>query len=437
MIEVQGVTICFLWINGVNSLKKTTQNGRPMEKMIPSLRKDIDIIPTMYQGEKVFLVKDFLGLIPQPLLLRGEALQVIGLIDGRRGIRDIQLELMRLHGGVFIGSEDVEKMISQLNKAFLLDSPDYRQEKNKIIQDYTRHQIREASLAGKAYPEEPDQLGFYIQSILDMSEKRPDVLEEKQVSALVAPHIDLEVGKKIYANAYHVLKDLSPEKILLLGTGHNLSNAYFSLTTKDFITPLGRVNTDKDWIERLKETSPSGLIAPHDIDHKNEHSLEFQILFLQHMFGNDFKLLPVLCGSFHQVLHHFSEPREIPGISDFISGLRHFLGAKDDPSLIVAGVDFSHIGPKFGHREPATSLLLEAKKHDRSLIDALCQGDRITFWSLVQKQNNTYNVCGFSTLALLLELLSDKTGCVLGYDFWMEEATQSAVSYAALAFPRE
>jgi AmmeMemoRadiSam system protein B len=270
-----------------------------------------------------------------------------------------------------------------------------------------------------------------------MDEKRPDVLERKQAFALVAPHIDLEVGKKIYANAYKGLEGFSPKKILLLGTGHNLSESYFSLTKKDFITPLGRAHTDRDWIKRLKKTCPPGLIAPHDIDHKNEHSLEFQILFLQHMFGCDFKLFPVLCGSLHPVLQRFSSLGEIPGMSDFISGLRLFLGDENGPALIVAGVDFSHIGPKFGHRETATSLLLEAKEHDRSLLDAICQGNRIAFWSEVQKQNNKYNVCGFSTLALLLELVSDKTGYVLGYDFWMEEATQSAVSYAALVFPRE
>jgi AmmeMemoRadiSam system protein B len=405
-----------------------------MEEMIPRLRKDIDIIPTSYQGEKVFLVKDLLGLIPQPILLRGEALQLMGLIDGRRNIRDIQLELMRQCGGIIVRTEDVKEMISQLDKAFLLDSQDYRQKKSEIVQDYSRLSVREASLAGKAYPEEPDQLNAYIRSILDLSEKRPDVLDGKRVSGLVAPHIDLEVGKSIYAEAYHVLEGLSPKKILLLGTGHNLSESYFSLTTKDFVTPLGRVNSDREWVEKQKEVCPPGFIAAHDIDHKNEHSLEFQILFLQHMFGNDFRLLPVLCGSFHQALKRFSGMGEIPGMTDFISELRPFLGDGDGPALAVAGVDFSHIGPKFGHPESATSLLLEAKQHDQSLLDALCQGDGASFWNLVQKQNNRYNVCGFSALALFLELFSSKTGHVLGYDFWMEEATQSAVSYAALAF---
>ena len=404
--------------------------------MVPRLRTDIDIIPTSYQGEKVFLVKDLLGLIPQPVLLRGAALQIIGLIDGTWNIQDIQMELIRLHGGVFVRSEDVEDMVSQLDKAFLIDSQNYRQEKKKIIKEYLQSPVREACLAGRSYPDEPDALASYIQSILDSEKGQLGDLENKKISAVVAPHIDLDIGKKVYAKAYQVVKGLSPEKILLLGTGHHLAESYISLTTKDFVTPLGRVKTDRVGVESLRETCPPEIIAPHDIDHKNEHSLEFQILFLQHMFGDSFRVMPVLCGSFHKVLHRYSKPGEIPGMSDFISGLRLFLG-EEDSALIVAGVDLSHIGPKFGHRETATSLLVEAKEHDQSLLDAICRGDGTAFWTEAQKENNKYNVCGFSALALLLELLSGRGGSVLGYDFWMEEATQSAVSYAALAFPIE
>jgi AmmeMemoRadiSam system protein B len=408
-----------------------------MEKTVPRLRTDIDIFPTSYQGEKVFIVKDSLGLIPQPVILRGAALQVIRLIDGMRNIRDIQAELMSLQGGIFVSSEVVEDMISQLDRAFLIDSQSYRREKEKIIKDYMQRQTREACLAGRTYPDKPDELVPYIQSILDTENGQSDVLDQKGISAVVAPHIDLDIGKKVYAKAYQVLKGFSPEKVLLLGTGHHLSESYFSLTTKDFITPLGRVKTDREGVERLKKECSPEIIAPNDIDHRNEHSLEFQVLFLQHMFGENFRLMPVLCGSFDKVLHRFSQPGDILGMSDFISGLRLFLGGKDNSALIVAGVDFSHIGPKFGHREPATALLMEAKDHDRSLLDAICTGDGAAFWSEVRKQNNRYNVCGFSTMALLLELLPGSTGHVLGYDFWMEEATQSAVSFAALAFPSE
>jgi hypothetical protein len=344
---------------------------------------------------------------------------------------------MHLQGGVLVGSEEVRDMISQLDQAFLLDSQSYRQEKKRIIEEYSHGETREACLTGRAYPDEPEELVSYIQSILETADGIPAELEKKKMSAVIAPHIDLDIGKRIYAKAYQAVRNKPPEKILLLGTGHHLSESYFSLTTKDFVTPLGRAKTDKEGVERLKEECSPEIVAPHDIDHKNEHSLEFQILFLQQMFGEDFLLMPVLCGSFHAVLQHYSRPAEIPGISCFISGLQRFLGNDGKGALIVAGVDFSHIGPKFGHRRTATSLLLEAKEHDRTLLDAICRGDVMLFWSETRRENNKHNVCGFSALAILLELLPGRNGHLLGYDFWMEEATQSAVSYAALAFPAD
>jgi len=408
-----------------------------MDSRIPRLRPDLDIIPTSYQGEKVFVIKDFLGLIPQPVLIRGEAIKVIGLIDGMRSIQDIQVQLMRLQGGVFVRAEDVQGVISQMDQAFLLDSQNFREEKERIIKEYGQGDVREACLKGRAYPDKPEELDSYLRSILDIGNGLAKELEKKTVSAVIAPHIDLEIGKKVYAKAYQALKNSSPEKVLVLGTGHHLSESYFSLTSKDFITPLGRAKTDGEGVKKLKENCSPGIVAPHDIDHRNEHSLEFQILFLQHMFGENFRMLPVLCGSLHRMLHRYAKPSEIPGMSSFISGLRQFLGNDESEVLIVAGVDFSHIGPKFGHGEPATSLLLEAKKHDRSLLDAICRCDATEFWSEARKENDKYNVCGLSTLALLLELIPGRAGYVLGYNFWMEEATQSAVSYAALAFPAQ
>ncbi len=406
------------------------------EKEIPRLRTDIDIIPTVYRGEKVFLVKDSLGIIPDPVLLRGEALQFIGLIDGKRDIREIQLEMMRRRGGIFVRIEDISGMLSELDAAFLMDSDNYRKRKAVLIREYSRQDIRNAFLAGKSYPEKPDDLTSYIESILISDEGGSDRLGGRKVLALVAPHIDLEVGKKIYARAYQAVKDVFPQKVLLLGTGHSLQESYLSLTTKDFLTPWGRIRTDKQWVERLIRGGGPDVVSSHDMDHRNEHALEFQLLFLHHLFGDDFTLVPVLCGSFHRVLHDVSRPKEIPGMEGFLSELKHFIEAENESLLIVAGVDLSHIGPKFGHRRTASSLLWEAKEHDKSLLEKIGGGDVQGFWRQVQRVNNKYNVCGFSSLAILLELFEGKEGQILGYDFWREEPTQSAVSFAALVFPR-
>lgn len=399
--------------------------------MPPKLRDDIEIIPTQYQGEKALVVKDSLGLIREPVLLRGEVLDFLSLMDGEKSIQDIQVDLIRLKNGIFVSSDDVRKVISELDSAFLLDSERCRQEKNKIIEEYSQLRIRPAFLSGKSYPASAEKLHSHLDSFLRPNKDLVPELKGKEIRALIAPHIDLEVGKTVYAKAYGALKDSSPKKILLLGTGHSLQEHFLSLTEKDFETPLGRVKTDKEWIRKLREVGREN-VSPDDFAHRSEHSLEFQLIFLQHIFGSEFDLIPILCGSFHRVIDSVSRPSEIAGMNDFLNTLRFFGDEETSDALVVAGVDFSHIGPKFGHRQQASFLLLEAKSHDKILIDAICAGDVVQFWAEIKRVHNKYNVCGFSALACLMEIMPEARGHLLDYYIWEEEPTQSAVSFAGI-----
>jgi AmmeMemoRadiSam system protein B len=153
--------------------------------------------------------------------------------------------------------------------------------------------------------------------------------------------------------------------------------------------------------------------------------------------GASFTAVPILCGSFVRDLTRVSRPSEIPGVGAFLAALRSLWEEDPAGTLVVAGVDFSHIGPKFGHRERASSLLLEAKTHDHALIAALTAGDGTAFWEESRKVNDRYNVCGFSTFAALLDAFPGVRGRLLDYEFWAEEATRSAVSYAAIIFSVE
>ena len=402
-----------------------------MKDFIPRLRTDIEFIPASYQGERTVFVKDSLGLIEKPILLKGNVMEFLSLIDGERDIRDFQLELMRRKGGVFISLEEINKLLSELDSAFLLDSEHYHQEKERMITQYSLLEVRAASHAGNAYPAEPGELGAYLDSFF--LEKKSSRLNEKDVFALISPHIDLNAGKKVYARAYQEIENSTPQRIIVLGTGHSIQEPLLSLTEKDFETPLGLVKTDKDWVRKMKEVG-KGIICDNDIAHRSEHSIEFQLIFLQHLFGSDFFLLPILCGSFHKVLEEASRPSEIPGMDTFFTALRLTMTEYAADTLLIAGVDFSHIGPKFGHRQSASSMLLETKNHDKLLIDAVCKGDVEGFWAESRKVKGIYNVCGFSAIACLLEVLNGVRGHLLDYDIWQEESTRSAVSFAAIAF---
>ncbi len=166
-----------------------------MKDFIPRLRTDIEFIPTSYQGERVIIVKDSLGLIEKPILLKGEVMEFLSLIDGERNIQDFQLELMRRKGGIFISLEEIKKLLSELDSAFLLDSEHYYQEKERMITRYSLLEVRAASHVGNAYPAEPGELGTYLDSFF--LEKKSPRSNEKEVFALISPHIDLNTGKKV------------------------------------------------------------------------------------------------------------------------------------------------------------------------------------------------------------------------------------------------
>jgi len=398
----------------VKSWVEVSKKESELESMIPRLRNDIQITPTLYEGQKAFIVRDALGLIKEPLLLHGELLSFISLVDGHKNIRDIQLDIIRLRGGFFVSSEEVKKVLCELDSLFILDSERYRQEKRKVVDSYAHLPVRSAFHSGRSYPNDPDELRAMLDAFFSEQEEISIPFEGERIAALVAPHIDLKVGKEVYTKAYQAIKKCDPTRVILLGTGHSLYGAFFSLTEKDYETPFGRVKTDKEWVKKLREKGKD-VVSSDDMAHRSEHSLEFQLLFLQYFFGSEFSLLPVLCGTFDKSLETASRPREIPKMEKFLDELKLCSEEKDSRSLIVASVDFSHIGPKFGHTQRASSLLFEAKNHDKILLDALCKGNIEEFWAESRKVKNKYNVCGLSALACLLEIQDGQKGYLLDH----------------------
>lgn len=405
------------------------------------LRPGLEIQPINYKGQPGLLISDRLGLIENPVILQGEALEVLALIDGRREAEDIQLEFLRRKGYSLEGAGLVSKILEEFRRLLIIDSLEYRERKQKLIQEFFESPIRPAVLAGEAYPGKEEELRSFIKNILELEvisgteERKEEIGEgrEKNIKVLVSPHIDLRVGSRIYSLAYRQLTGCSYERVIILGTGHFLEDGIFSLTEKDYSTPLGRVRTDKKIVRKLKEAGGE-LVAAHDLAHKKEHSIEFQLIFLQHLLGDNFELIPILCGSFHQWLTKASRASEIPGIEPFLSALKELASAREKRTLIVAGVDLSHIGPKFGHRQRAAELKKATLAFDDKIIEALLRLDAVTFWRLLQETRDSFNVCGFPALATLLEIMPAEKGYFLGYDLAEEPATQSAVSFMALAF---
>jgi AmmeMemoRadiSam system protein B len=403
-----------------------------MTDILPSMRKDLEFFPLQHQGRQLILIRDHLGLAPEGKAIDVALYRFMALLDGKTTIRDIQTVLMREHGGVLVGSEEVKGLLAHLDESFLLDSDRFRQAGDRIVEEFAAKEVRSCSHSGKAYPDNPLELSRKLDDIMGLSPSSRT--PEGRPVALVSPHIDISVGAKGYASAYRCLENVSPERVVVLGVGHQGFQGLFALTDKDFVTPLGSARAEKTSLENLREAGKE-VIAPNDFAHKAEHSIEFQVIFLQHLLKNrPFRIIPILCGSLLSSLPEYTRSAYREKARPFLEALSEIVN--DPGTLVVAGVDFSHIGPKFGHSMPARHLESRSEAHDRKLLHHLVAMDAEGFWEESRKVNDQFNVCGFAALACFLEVLPPAAGRLLHHETWHEEATRSAVSFAGVVFER-
>jgi len=403
-----------------------------MNEENPRTRRDLDFFPAQTADRTLIMIKDRLGLVEEGRAIGPDLYKIMTLLDGTHSLRDIQIELMRQQGGQLVSMEEIESLVNQLDTSYLLDSPRYREAKTEIISRFTAQQVRYCSHAGLSYPEQEEELRRRLESILTI-QSVPEFPRGK-ITGLVAPHIDLEAGKRVYSSAYQAIRGIKVKRVILLGVGHSMTDVMFSLTAKTFETPLGRVEIDQTSVKELMKAGDD-ILSIDDFAHRDEHSIEFQLIFLQQIFRDrKFTIVPVLCGSLMGTLPAYSRKAYQSKAGDFLAILAD--AAKDDDTILVAGVDFSHVGPKFGHDMPASYIIGESQKHDRQLLDLLCTGNADGFWEESEKAQDRYNVCGFSALACLLEAIPPSQGTLLAYETYREEPTKSAVSFAAAIFTR-
>jgi len=401
-----------------------------MTDVIAPLRRDLEFYPVQLQGKQLILVRDHLGLVPDGRALEIALYQLMVLLDGTTTVRDLQMALMRQRGGTLVSSDEIESVIASLDDSFLLESKKLEEARNRVREEFVSQRIRPSSHSGRAFPADPAELERRLDEILSLQAvpQKP----KGELLALVAPHIDLSIGARIYSMAYQGLRGLTPKTVIILGTGHQMGRDLFAISDKDFETPLGIAESDRTSVEKLRVTGGTA-VARDDFAHKTEHSIEFQVLFLQHILPKDsFTIVPVLCGNLQTNLLEYSRQAYREKAEGVLQALSDILGHSGRQSLLIAGVDFSHIGPKFGHQMPAQYLMGESEIHDRALLEALSQLNADLFWEESRKVKDAYNVCGFSALACLLEVLPSCRGQLLGYEIWHEEATRSAVSFAAM-----
>ncbi len=158
--------------------------------------------------------------------------------------------------------------------------------------------IRPAAVAGMFYPADPDKLKAEINTYLSQANPQ-DALSGDPPLALIAPHAGYIYSGPVAASAYKLLHAHADtiHRVVLLGPSHRV--AFRGIATPEaefFATPLGNIKINQAICHELEQLS---FVMPSEIAHRQEHSLEVQLPFLQSVL-NDFELVPLVVGDCDQ-----------------------------------------------------------------------------------------------------------------------------------------
>ncbi len=391
--------------------------------------RPVETFPVQEEGSPAYCLRDPSGESEEVLFLSEAAIWIVARLDGTRDAGDIQSEICRASGRI-VPRETICGLIDRLDEAGFLDSPRFRQriaDERRAFLDSPR---RRAAHAGSSYDSDPEKLGPWIDRLVRRDEPAP---QPTPARALLSPHIDPRRGSTVYGSAYRSILESPAERFLILGISHGGGSIPFATISKDFETPFGDCRVDRDFIARIGKGLPFDP-GSEPILHRREHSIEFQLLFLRRLIDrwDTKRIVPILC-CFPWAPEDRTEALPYP--PDWIDSFTGRLAEQIDRStLVIAGVDFSHVGRRFGDGEDGTARREETERADRAMMERIAGGKADAFRSGIDRERDARRICGYPAILTLLSALPGMSGRILDYGQAGEPATGSLVSFGAMAF---
>jgi len=275
---------------------------------------------------------------------------------------------------------------------------------------------------GSVYPAEPGALREALDRVLALPAGAGPA-PAGPVRLVIAPHLDYARGAAGYAHAYRALAAADADLFVVFGTAHSTPPHLFTLTRLDHDTPLGPVPTDAAAVARLAEALGEEELFEDELTHREEHSIELQLVLLRHLVRRPFTALPVLCSS-------VSAGRD-PALATaaFLRALERAVAGRR--VCYVAGADLSHVGPMYGDPRPFSRReLAMLAEEDRRTLALLCAGDAEAFHKDAVRDDDRRRICGTAPIYAALRA-SGARPRLLHYEQWTDDL--DAVTFAAAA----
>lgn len=281
--------------------------------------------------------------------------------------------------------------------------------------------IRRPAVAGMFYDGDADALKIQVESCFLHPfgpKKLPKVNLNgaREILGVVCPHAGYVYSGPVAANAYFSLAtDGKPDTVVILGPNHTGYGSALAIMKEGFWrTPLGDVEIDTAVAEELLQQT--SVLDVDDAAHRQEHSIEVQLPFLQYLYGSTFKFVPVCF-----LMQDLESAKEI--------GKALATTLRKRNAVVIASSDFTHY-------ESQT----EAERKDLAALKAVEALDEHKFYAVIENQN--ISACGYAPIAALMTyakasgaqnavLLSHRTSGDITGD------KSSVVGYAAVSFKKQ
>ncbi len=243
----------------------------------------------------------------------------------------------------------------------------------------------------------------------------------------VAPHAGYSYSGPCAAHLYLELAENppKPDTVVVMGTNHTGYGGIFTTTTrfKRWATPLGTVEVDIEFVKTLMDVYSK--VEDDYLAHMREHSVEVELPFLQYIYGDSFKLVPIVVKDVTERL-----AREM---AEAIYEAARRLGRR---IVFIASSDFTHHGYMYDYVVFTSNIRENVAKLDLMIIDSIVKLDTKGFLNTIYKYGAT--VCGYGAIATLIEyakLQGGKAKLLKYYNSADVTGDESAVvGYASILF---
>ena len=279
--------------------------------------------------------------------------------------------------------------------------------------------IRRPTVAGQFYEGDAEALRAQIKNCFLQEigpKKLPTVnlqIHPRNIVGMICPHAGYMYSGPVAASAFYELaSDGKPDTVVLMGPNHTGYGSALSLMREGvWRTPLGDVEIDTEMANEISHETR--FIDVDELAHRYEHSIEVQLPFLQFLYGDAFKIVPICF-----LMQDYDSAVEV--------GKALVEVLEPTNTVVIASSDMTHY-------ESAET----AAARDQAALKAVTDMDAKRFYETVETQNIT--ACGYAPITALITYakgINAKEAKLLSYhnsgDITGDYS--SVVGYAAVSF---